>query len=84
MPAEEPSGKGWPRRLKRLPRPVYWVAGGGIGAAGAIAARLVADAAPEEMRVAIWLSGAALIFIGLAIVSLGTRAWLGDDEPPSQ
>jgi hypothetical protein len=36
------------------------------------------------MRVAIWLSGAALIFIGLAIVSLGTRAWLGDDEPPSQ
>ena len=36
------------------------------------------------MRVPIWLSGSALIFVGLAVVSLGTRAWRGDDDPPSQ
>lgn len=82
MPAEESSGTGWLRRLKRLPRPVYWVVGGAIGAAGALTARIVADAAPEEMRIPIWLTGGALIFVGLAVVSFGTRAWLGDDQPP--
>lgn len=84
MAAEESSGKGWLRRLKGLPRPFYWAAGAGIGAVGAITARTVAEAAPEELRIPIWLTGAALIFVGLAIVSLGTRAWLGDDEPPPQ
>ncbi|MDG4602384.1 MAG: hypothetical protein P9C48_07585 [Defluviicoccus sp.] len=82
MPAEDSSGKEWLRRLKRLPRPFYWAAGAAIGAAGAITGRIVADAAPEEMRIPIWLTGAALIFVGLAVVSFGTRAWLGDDEPP--
>lgn len=84
MPAEESSGKRWLRRLKRLPRPVYWVVGGAIGAAGALTARIVADAAPAHLRISIWLSGGALIFVGLAIVSLGTRAWLRDVDPPSQ
>ncbi|MFZ1415949.1 MAG: hypothetical protein WAS73_15430 [Defluviicoccus sp.] len=83
MPAKSVWRRGL-RRLKRLPRPFYWVVGGAIGAAGAIFARTVADAAPANMRVSIWLSGGALIFIGLAVLSLGTRAWLRDDDPPSQ
>lgn len=83
MPAE-PTGANWRRRLKRLPRPFYWIVGGLISATGALTGRIIAEAAPAEMRIAIWLSGGALIFIGLAVVSLGTRAWLSDDEPPSQ
>ncbi|MBL8660662.1 MAG: hypothetical protein JNM75_13005 [Rhodospirillales bacterium] len=32
------------------------------------------------LRIAIWLTGAVFIFIGLAILSMGTRARLEDEE----
>ncbi len=34
---------------------------------------------PSSLRIAIWLIGAVFIFIGLAILSMGTRARLEDE-----
>jgi hypothetical protein len=62
----------------RLSRRGYWVSGAAIALAGALAARALADAVGESYRIAIWLSGVAVIFVGLAVVSLGTRAHLGE------
>ncbi len=60
---------------RKLPRAVYWTAGAAIAFVGAIIARLLAEQVPEH-RVAIWLTGATVIFFGLAILSLGTKARL--------
>lgn len=70
------------RRLSGLPRPVYWTIGAVIALAGALTARFVADAAPAAYRVPIWLTGAAVIFIGLGVLSLGTRARQDEAPPP--
>ena len=59
----------------KLPRAVYWAVGAAIAFAGAIAGRLLADQLPGY-RVPIWLAGAIVIFFGLAILSLGTKARL--------
>lgn len=81
------------RRLHRLPRPVYWAAGAAVAFTGALGARLIAEgAASAQQQVVIWLGGATVIFVGLAISSLGTRWRLeaeqtdeergeGDDRP---
>ena len=66
---------GFRRYLRKLPRAVYWTAGAAIAFAGAIAARLLAEQVPEH-RVAIWLTGAMVIFFGLSILSLGTKTHL--------
>jgi Na+/melibiose symporter-like transporter len=63
-------------RWRRWPRFVFWLLGGAIAVVGALAARYVGEAADPAYRVAIWLSGGAVIFLGLAIVSIGTRAHL--------
>ena len=65
-----------PRHLwGKLPRAVYWTAGAAIAFVGAIVARLLAEEVPGY-RVPIWLAGAIVIFFGLAILSLGTKARL--------
>lgn len=71
------------RHRQRWPRAIYWVIGAAIALTGALAARLIADAAPAAMRVPIWLGGAAMILVGLGVLSLGTRSHLEDDPPSS-
>jgi hypothetical protein len=63
-----------------LPRAVYWGLGGAIACGGAIAARVVAEQVPEDYRVIVWLVGSAFIFLGAAVLSLGTRARLDHDD----
>lgn len=71
----------WGGRLHRLPRPVYWTLGAAIAFGGAVGAREVAEmVAVPTVRIAIWLTGAVFIFIGLAVLSMGTRARLEDEE----
>lgn len=57
----------------RLPRLVYWVVGAAISFGAAAGARLLAETMPLSERVPIWLIGAVLVFVGLAILSLGTK-----------
>ena len=65
-------------RLPKLPRAAYWATGALIAFAGAVAARVLAEHAPGY-RVIVWLVGAAVVFLGLGILSLGTRSRL--DRP---
>jgi hypothetical protein len=70
--------------LLRLPRVAYWIAGAAIALTGAVAARLLAETWPDY-RITIWLTGAAVIFVGLAVLSFGTKAQLeerDDADPP--
>lgn len=68
--------------FRRAPRYAFWLAGAAIALAGASAARLLADGALANYRVPVWLTGCVFIFIGLAVVSLGTRQRQegGDDK----
>ncbi len=63
-------------RLRRLPRPVFWVAGATLSCAGALGARFLSESFPMQDRIPIWLAGAGLVFLGLCVVSFGTRARL--------
>ena len=79
------------RRLRRLPRAAYWIAGAVLACAGAVGARLLSELFPLEQRIPIWLTGAGIVFLGLCVLSLGTRAWLepsGEEEtaasPPAK
>jgi cytochrome c biogenesis protein CcdA len=65
--------------MSKLPRAVYWVAGGVIALTGAALARSFAATVPEH-RILIWLGGVAIIFLGLAVLSLGTKARLQADR----
>ena len=66
---------GFRRHLRKLPRAVYWTAGAAIAFAGAIAARVLAEEVPGY-QVPIWLAGAIAVFLGLGVLSLGTKARL--------
>jgi hypothetical protein len=70
-------------RLLRLPRAVYWIAGAAIACTGALGARFLSELLPLADRVPVWLAGGGLIFLGLCVLSLGTRGRLAadDDEP---
>lgn len=57
----------------RLPRLVYWAVGAAISFGAAAGARLFANTMPPSERVPIWLIGAVFVFVGLAILSLGTK-----------
>ncbi|MBK8176458.1 MAG: hypothetical protein IPK66_14665 [Rhodospirillales bacterium] len=71
-------------KLPRWPRSVYWILGATISCTGAIGARLISNAFPLNERIPIWLAGAVVVFLGLGVLSFGTRARLADDElPPS-
>lgn len=67
-------------RLKRFPRVAYWIAGAVLACAGAVGARLFSETFPLQERIPIWLAGAGVVFLGLCVVSLGTRAHLEADE----
>jgi H+/Cl- antiporter ClcA len=64
----------------RLPRWVYWALGAVIAFAGAVVARLFADRTPDEYRLVIWFMGGAFIFLGVAVLSLGTRSRLDGEN----
>ena len=75
----------WRRRLGRLPRPVFWMVGAAIACGGALTARLYAEHLPLEERLPFWLIGGGLVFLGMAVLSLGTRARLdgrSDEDKP--
>ncbi|QLH38336.1 MAG: hypothetical protein HWD60_04310 [Defluviicoccus sp.] len=64
--------------MKRFPRVAYWIAGAILACAGAVGARL-SEIFPLQERIPIWLAGAGVVFLGLCVVSLGTRAYLDSD-----
>ncbi len=70
------------QRLERLPRGAWRIGGAAIALGGALAARVIAEQFPLEDRVPIWLAGSAVIFLGLAVLSIGARAGRGD--PPEE
>lgn len=72
------TSEGWPRRLRRLPRPVYWTLGAAVAFTGALIANRLSADLPLEDRAPYWIAGSAVIFLGLWILSLGTRARSGD------
>jgi cytochrome c biogenesis protein CcdA len=74
------------RRRFQPPRAVYWILGAAIAFVGAAAARLIAEGAAAEYRIAIWFAGTAVVFLGLSVLSLGTKARLDDQskEPNHQ
>lgn len=64
------------RRSRRLPRWGYWLAGAAVACAGALIANRLSAGLPVAERLPYWLAGSAVIFLGLWILSLGTRARL--------
>ena len=73
-----------PRFWKRLPRVVYWLLGAAVSVTGALVAKTVADQFPFAQRAPFWIGGTAIIFVGLWILSLGSKSRLeGADEPTS-
>jgi hypothetical protein len=61
------------RPLRGLPRVFYWVAGSIIALSGALLGRIVAAQMTGNDRIMIWAAASAIIFIGLGVLSLGTR-----------
>jgi hypothetical protein len=77
------AGGSWATAVRRLPRPVFWLAGGLVACTGAFVANRFAAGMPVDDRLPWWLAGSVAVFAGLAIVSLGTRARAGrqSDQP---
>jgi hypothetical protein len=67
-----------PGALRRLPRQVYWLVGAVIACSGAALANWVSADLPMADRAPYWIAGSAVIFVGLWILSLGTRARSGE------
>ena len=65
---------------KRLPRWVYWTVGAAISCLGAITAKIIADPYPLTQRVPFWIAGTVIIFVGLWVLSHGTRARIEDEK----
>ena len=57
----------------RLPRWAYWTIGAVVSCAGAFTAKIVADLFPVEQRLPFWIAGTAIIFLGLWVLSMGTK-----------
>jgi hypothetical protein len=72
------------RQLPRLSRAAFWVIGTVIAFTGAIVARLLAERVSGDYQLLIWLAGAAVIFLGVAVLSLGTRSRLEGHESDHQ
>ena len=65
---------------RKLPRVVYWTLGAVIACGGAATARLVGDNIHPDYRYLAWLAGSVLIFVGVAVLSLGTNARLHPEK----
>ncbi len=63
-----------PVLLRRLPRQVYWLVGAVVACSGAALANWLSADLPIADRAPFWIAGSAVIFLGLWILSLGTRA----------
>jgi hypothetical protein len=63
-----------PRAWLSLPRQVYWLVGAVVACSGAALANRLSAGLPLADRAAYWIAGSAVIFLGLWILSLGTRA----------
>lgn len=58
---------------RRLPRVFFWIAGSIIALSGGLLGRILAAQMSGNERLLIWAAASAIIFIGLAVLSLGTR-----------
>jgi len=65
---------------KRLPRWIYWTVGAAVSCVGAFTAKIVADQFPLEQRLPFWITGTAIIFVGLWVLSMGTKSRLDKTE----
>ena len=65
---------------RRLPRVVYWIVGGGMAMLGAFAANAVAAQLPLQQKFWAWIAGSVFIFVGIAVLSMGTKARLAYDD----
>jgi hypothetical protein len=65
---------------RRLPRVVYWIAGGAISLLGAFGANAVAAQLPLQQKFWAWMVGSIFIFGGLMVLSMGTRSRLVYDD----
>jgi putative Mn2+ efflux pump MntP len=73
-----------PGFLRRLPRFVYWLTGAAIALGGAFVARGLADQVAGEAKIPFWIAGSLIIFVGLWVLSQGTRSRVANesgDEP---
>ena len=74
----DPSKQSW-----RPPRWAYWLIGAGVACSGGLLANRLSADLPLAERGPYWLAGTAVIFLGLWILSFGTRARMAgreDDE----
>ena len=59
--------------------------GAAVSVMGALVAKTIAEQFPFAQRAPFWIGGTVIIFVGLWIVSLGTKSRLrGDDQPTSE
>ena len=65
---------------RRLPRQIYWLAGALVACSGALIANRLSDGLPMSDRAPYWIAGSAAIFLGLWILSLGTRSSTDEDQ----
>lgn len=65
---------------KRLPRWVYWTVGAAISLAGAFIAKIIADQVPFTQRAPFWIAGTIVIFVGLWVLSMGTKSRLDKEK----
>lgn len=65
---------------QRLPRWVYWTVGAAISFSGALIASNLAEGLPLHSRYPLWIAGTAAIFLGLWVLSLGTKSRLRGKE----
>ena len=74
-----PGKKRW-----RLPRWAYWLTGAAVACGGALLTNWLSADLPIAEQGPYWLVGTAVIFLGLWVLSLGTRAHLGDRNDAGQ
>ena len=58
----------------------YWLLGAVVSVLGAIVAKAVADQFPFAQRPPFWIGGTVIIFVGLWILSVGTKSRVQDDD----
>jgi hypothetical protein len=74
MTKQAGNDKPTPRQSRRrLPRVFFWIAGSIIALSGGLMGRIVAAQLGGNDRIVVWLAASTIIFIGLAVLSLGTR-----------
>ena len=61
----------------------YWVLGAAVSVMGAIVAKSIADQFPFAQRAPFWIGGTAIIFVGLWILSLGSKSRLQEGDQPA-